>query len=152
MSELEVRIVRLEAMRVASVYAYSATPEHDAWGKLEAWAGPKGLLDDPEGHPTFGFDNPDPSPDSPRYGYEFWIKVGPEIEPQGDVRIQGFYGGLYAVTRCKLANIGETWGQLHKWVEDRVYKSAYHRALEKAQNPGASDDELILDLYYPIAE
>lgn len=152
MSELQVRIVRLEPMRVASVYAHSATPEHDAWQKLEAWAGPKGLLDDPEAHPIFGFNNPGPSPGSPRHGYEFWIKVGPGIEPEGDVRIQLFYGGPYAVTGCKLANIVETWRQLHEWVEDSEYKRAHHRDLEKHIGAGNKPDELILDLYYPTAE
>jgi hypothetical protein len=42
MSELEIRIVELEPMRVASVYGFGESPELQAWEKLIAWAGPKG--------------------------------------------------------------------------------------------------------------
>ena len=46
MSELDVRIVKLEPMRVASLWGYGPEPETIAWEKLRAWADPKGLLDD----------------------------------------------------------------------------------------------------------
>jgi Methyltransferase domain len=39
---------------------------------------PRGLLKDPEQHPVFGFNNPNPSPDRKQYGYEFWMRVGYE--------------------------------------------------------------------------
>ena len=44
MSDLDVRIVKLEPMRVASVRAVSESPEVDAWSKLRSWAEPKGFL------------------------------------------------------------------------------------------------------------
>ena len=65
------------------------------------WAQPKGFLDDLATHPIFGFNNPYPIPQNPRYGYEFWMKVGVEVGPEGEIRIGGFLGGLYAVTRCE---------------------------------------------------
>ena len=46
MTEPDVRIVKLEPMRVASVRAISETPERDAWEKVRAWAEPKGMLKD----------------------------------------------------------------------------------------------------------
>ena len=154
MSELEVRIVELEPMRVASVHAYSASPEHDAWNKLIAWAKPQGLLDDPETHRIFGFDNPSPSPGSPNYGYEFWIAVGPEVEPEGEVKIKDFSGGLYAVARCKgVENIGPTWKRLVVWGEESKYRHARHQWLEEhIGSADAPQDEegLVLDLYMPI--
>ena len=58
MTESDVRIVKLEPMRVASVRAISETPERDAWEKVRTWAEPKGLLADIEKHPIFGFNNP----------------------------------------------------------------------------------------------
>ena len=70
MSQLDVRIVKLEPMTVASAYGFGKEPEGIASRKLVAWAKPKGLFDDPAQHPTFGFNNPDPSPGSPNYGYE----------------------------------------------------------------------------------
>jgi DNA gyrase inhibitor GyrI len=156
MSGLEVRIVRLAPLRVASVHAFSASPEHDAWEKLMAWAKPKGLLEDLETHRIFGFNNPNPSPGSPNYGYEFWIVVGPEVAPDGEAKIKEFAGGLYAVTRCKgVENIGETWKQLATWCEESKYRMASHQWLEEHLGPVGTpqaEAELVLDLYCPIAE
>ncbi len=157
MNELEVRIVRLEPMRVASVWGFGESPEGQAWQKLEAWAKPKGLLDDPEQHRIFGFNNPNPSAGSPNYGYELWIEVGPDVVPEGDTRILGFNGGLYAVTRCEVPKgqyhvIGETWKELVTWREDSQYKCGTHQWLEKSVPTDAPGIEFILDLYLPIAE
>lgn len=58
MSSLDVRIVKLEPMRVASVWAFGESPETEAHEKLRAWAGPKGLLADPKKYRIFGFNTP----------------------------------------------------------------------------------------------
>ena len=163
MKELEVKTVRLEPMRVASARAISKTPEHDAWEKMRAWAEPKGLLEDIEKHPVFGFNNPNPSPDSKEYGYEFWIRVEPDIKPEGEIDVKEFKGGLYAVTTCKLKEeleseffqkegYLESWKKIVDWVKSSKYDFAKHQCLEKAHEPGASDEELVLDLYCPIVE
>jgi DNA gyrase inhibitor GyrI len=164
MSQPDVQIVKLEPMRVASIWSFGSSPEGEAWEKLEAWAGPRGLFDDPEKHPIFGFGEPSPSAGSPNYGYELWIAVGPDTEPEGDVRILDFGGGLYAVTRCEVPNgqyevIGATWKKLVAWREDSKYRHAAHQWLEKSvliqqwdvpiDLPGI---EFVLDLHLPIAE
>lgn len=156
MSELEVRIVRLAPMRVASAYGFGESPEEEAWDKLLAWAREKGLLDDLQAVRFFGFNNPNPSPGSPNYGYEQWITVGAEMEAEGEIQIKDIEGGLYAVTRCTLNGIGKAWNELARWREDSSYKSACHQWLEEGLTPpvGAPQDwdEVILDLYLPIAE
>jgi len=163
MKELKVSIVRLEPMRVASARIISETPERDAWEKMRTWAEPKGLLEDIEKHPVFGFNNPNPSPDRKEYGYEFWIRVEPDIEPEGEIEIKEFEGGLYAVTTCKLkeeleseffqkAGYLESWKKIVDWVKSSEYKFGKHQALEKAHDPGASEEELVLDLYCPVEE
>ncbi len=157
MSELDVRIVELEPLRVASVWGFGASPEDEAWKMLNAWAEPKGLLDEPEKHRIFGFNNPNPSSSSPNYGYELWIEVGPDMEPEDDVRILDFDGGLYAVTRCEVPKgkyevIGEIWKKLVTWREDSQYTCGTHQWLEKTVPMGeAKGLEFILDLYLPIA-
>ena len=83
MGELDVRIVKLEPMRVASAYGFGTSPEEEAWGKLLAWARAKDLLN--EDVRFFGFNNPNPSPGSPNYGYEQWMTVGQDVEPEGRV-------------------------------------------------------------------
>ncbi len=154
MRELQVRIVELEPMRVACAHAYSASPELDAWDKLIGWAKPKGLLDDPDTHRIFGFNNPDPSPGSTNYGYEFWIVVGPEVAPEGEIKIKDFSGGLYAVTRCTgVENIGPTWKQLVMWAKESNHAHAHHQWLEEHIGPAdvpIDEEKFVLDLYMPI--
>ncbi|OGO06708.1 MAG: hypothetical protein A2Y73_02815 [Chloroflexi bacterium RBG_13_56_8] len=157
MSEIEVRIVKVDPMRVASVWGFGESPELIAYGKLLAWAKPKGLLDDCEKHRVFGFNNPNPSPGSPNYGYEYWITVGPDMEPEGDVRILDFRGGLYAVARCEIqgdpAIIGETWKLLDAWVAESAYRMSNHQWLEEHLNTeNILEGTWTMDLYYPITQ
>ena len=163
MKEFEVKIERLKPMRVASARAISETPESDAWEKMRAWAEPKGLLEDLKKHPVYGFNNPNPSPGRKEYGYEFWIRVEPDVEPEGEIKIEEFEGGLYAVTTCKLKDeleseffqkegYLESWKKLVDWVDSSKYQQGKHQCLEKAHDPNASAEELILDLYCPIEE
>jgi len=152
MQENEIKIVKLSSMRVASVRAISSSPENDAWAKIEPWAIEKGLLDDLKKHPLFGFNNPNPEPGKKEYGYEFWIKVDDKIDSDDIIKVKEFIGGLYAVRSCKLNSIGNSWLLLKKWVENSKYQIGEHQWLEKAVNPGTAEDELILDLYFPIKE
>jgi DNA gyrase inhibitor GyrI len=158
MSDLKVRIVRLEPMRVASVRAVSETPERDAWEKLRLWASSNRLLDNPEKHPVFGFNNPNPSPDRKEYGYELWIRVDPCIASEGGIEMKEFIGGLYAVTKCKLqgdpsGNVVEVWRKLWDWVQaSDKYRWRRTHELEQSRNPGAAEDDIVLDLYLPIEE
>ncbi len=48
MNELDVRIVTLESIHVASFLGFGENPEELAWGKLTPWAKEKGLLEDSE--------------------------------------------------------------------------------------------------------
>ncbi len=156
MSEFQVRIVRLEPTRVASVHGFGTSPEDQAWEKLAAWAKPKGF--DLKGHRIFGFNNPNPTPASPNYGYEFWMTVGPEVQPEGEVEIKDFPGGLYAVTRCEVKNApGDTipacWSQFVLWRENSPYQMGTHQWLEEHIGQDTSlDSNWDLDLYMPIAE
>ncbi|UCH10486.1 MAG: GyrI-like domain-containing protein [Fidelibacterota bacterium] len=157
MSDLDVRIVRLEPMRVASVRAMGMNPENDAWEQLRAWAEPKGLFGDFEKYPVYGFNNPSPTKDKPEYGYEFWLQVGPEVQSEGEVEVKEVPGGLYAVTSCKIfgdpqGSILDVWKRLLAWVEDSEYSWRHVHELEKPHDPLAPEEELVLDLYLPIEE
>ena len=152
----EIRIVTLPPMRMASVHGFGEEPELLAWEKLEAWAGPKGYLDDREAHPIFGFNNPNPSPGSPNYGYEYWMQVEDE-EPADDVRITDVDGGLYAVMRCPVrenpdTEIPQAWQRLVVWREGSAYRRGTHQWLEAHLAVEAPGEHFTLDLYLPIAE
>jgi len=154
MSELLVEIVTLPPMRVAAALGFSESPEGDAHTALAKWAKAQGLLG--KVYRTFGFNNPDPSPGSPKYGYELWITVGPEVEASGEIEIKNFSGGLYAVTRCQgIETIGAVWKNLVAWREASTYKCGHHQWLEEGIFPLGADlppDKYVLDLYLPIAK
>jgi DNA gyrase inhibitor GyrI len=152
MAELEVRIVELEPMRVASALGFGPSPEEIAWEKILAFAQERNLLARP--HRFFGFNNPSPSPGSPNYGYEQWITVGPEVTAAAGVEIKDFAGGRYAVTRCAgVGVITETWQRLVLWQEDSPYRQAHHQWLEECLTPpGTAMEGMIFDLYLPVGE
>ena len=136
MSNAEVRIVKLEKMRVASVLGFGSSPELEAWDKLLNWAGEKGLLGDLGKVRFFGFNNPDPSNGSPNYGYEQWMTVPSEIEGDKGVKVKEFPGGLYAVASCVGAgNIFPAWQKLVVWCEESIYEFGEGQALEELLNP-----------------
>ncbi|HNT24528.1 MAG TPA: GyrI-like domain-containing protein [Anaerolineales bacterium] len=135
-TSFEVKIVQLQPMYVACFPAYGPEPEDEAWQKLEAWARPLGLLDDPEKHRIFGFDTAGQVPGSDSRGYEFWIEVGPGFEAAGDAKIKLFSGGKYVVYRIpKVGNPWETipssWKALVLWQEDSPYKMGKAQCLEQ---------------------
>lgn len=153
MNTTDVRIVALAPMRVASVLGFGSSPELAGWQKLKDWAEPRGLLAGPNRPRIFGFNNPSPTPASPNYGYEFWIEVGPDVESDDQVQVRQFGGGLYAVTRCQgVEAIGETWKRLVAWLAASPYRQAHHQWLEEHISVDVAPDELILDLYAPIAQ
>jgi len=154
MNPLQVRIVEMEAMRVACAHGFGPSPEAEAWAKILAFARSRGL--DPEKARFFGFNNPDPSPGSPNYGYDQWMTVGPEVEAEGEIVIKEVPSRRYAVARCEgLENIGRVWKQLVLWFEDSPYKkpSCWRECLEELlTSPDVPYEEYVFDLYLPVTE
>ena len=152
MPEIEVRIVTLEAMRVASTSGFGEQPELQAWNTLLTWAKDCGI--NLKERRFFGFNNPNPTPGSPNYGYEQWITVGPEEKSAEGIEIKEFPGGLYAITRCEgLQHISDIWMQLAVWREDSHYQEAHHQWFEECFTPEAERlEDYVFDLYAPIAE
>ena len=152
MSEMDVRIVELPPMRMATAWAFSDSPETAAWELMHSWAEPLGYLDQNEPPRIFGFNNPDPSPGSPNYGYEFWMTIEEDIPVAGDIRLHSFGGGLYAVTRCVgIPAIPQTWKQLVVWLQKSKYRKAHHQWLEEHISFMKTPlDQYILDLFLPI--
>jgi DNA gyrase inhibitor GyrI len=145
-----IEIVRIEPLRVASIWAFGPNPEELAWQKLAAFARTHGLLT--AGTRIFGFNHPDPSPGSPNYGYEFWITVGPEVTPAEEFRIFETPGGLYAVLHADVAGdfnatIPAAWQRLDSWVAASSYRHGAHQWLEEHTTAGTP-----FAFYYPLAE
>jgi len=157
MSNLDVRIVKLPPMRVACVNGFGEGPEGMAFDKMKAWAEAHNLLGKP--YRLFGYNNPDPSPGSPNYGYDVWITVDESVQADGEARIIEFPGGLYAVARVEVTlpgeQIGATWQKLVKWREASKYRHGKHQWLEEHIGPldeMGGDQPFTLDLHLPITE
>ncbi len=157
MNTLDVRLVTLAPMRVASFYGFGPSPEFVAWEKLMAWSRSEGLLDGPAQPRIFGFNNPNPSAGSPNYGYEFWIEVDPQLAVENgnkvEVKVLEFAGGRYAVTRCQgVEAIPATWQALVHWLADSSHQPGSHQWLEEHRGPvDAPPEGWAFDLYAPIA-
>src|SRR5512135_1151383 len=119
MEELDVRIISLPPMRVACVNGFGESPENQAFEKMKTWAKAHNLLGKP--YRLFGYNNPDPTPGSPNYGYDVWITLDESVQADTEARIIEFPGGLYAVTRLVVKNpesdIPGTWQKLVQWME-----------------------------------
>ena len=125
MSVMDVHIKKLAYMQVASVYGFGEQPELVAWEKMNAYAKPKGFFDDPEAHRIFGFNNPDPSPGSPNYGYENWVTVTDDLQfdfEDDNVKEKHFSGGLYAALVSPGIPNPQKWGNVVAWINTSDYQ------------------------------
>lgn len=156
MSLREVRIVDLPPMRVASAHGFGTNPEDEAARQIAGFAAAIGVDLKSRTIRTFGFNNPNPSPGSPNYGYEIWLPVGPDVRATGSIKVKDVPGGKYAVTRFTgLSNIGRVWKELVAWFEDSPYTAPpnWCQCLESPLTWGEPDPEKwVFDLYLPIAE
>jgi DNA gyrase inhibitor GyrI len=158
MDTKDVRVVNLPAMKGIRFNGFGKNPENQAWTKLETWAKGNGLWDN--SHRFFGYNNPDPSPGSPNYGYDALVTVDDTIKTERDAQLIDMPGGFFAVATVQAGPQGEgifeAWQELNRWVENSKYRSdcCHRQWLEESMtliNP-LSDGSFILDLYLPIAE
>ena len=68
MSEMDVKIKPLPAIKVASILGFGSGPELEAWEKMFQFLKGRGFWEQMEGLEFYGFNNPDPMPGSPNYG------------------------------------------------------------------------------------
>jgi DNA gyrase inhibitor GyrI len=150
MTDIEVRIAELPPMRVACAHGFGREPEREAQEKIGAFIAAQGLTD----FQQFGFNNPNPAPGSPNYGYDIWITVDEDVQGTEEIEIKTFAGGLYGVARCEgLQHIGARWQALAHWRDESRYHTAHHQWLENLLvGPDVAEENFVFDLYIPIAE
>jgi hypothetical protein len=155
-----VRIVRLPAMKVAAYCAVSATPEIDCAKVFDPLV-LGNALHKKSGFRSFGFNNPDPSEDSPTYGYETWVTIPEDFNVPAPFIKKHFDGGLYASISATLNEIAERWTQLYEWCEnnDKYDVDSSIQWLEELSmdyeefiSEQTSDGEKQLDLLMPIKQ
>lgn len=154
MENLEVRIVTLPPFRAIAFHGFGSTPEAIAFKKADDWVKETHLRDDGKPHRFFGFNNPDPSPGSPNYGYDVWVTVDESIQPGAEGKVVNFSGGVYVVTHCKgIEAIAPTWKHFNQWFEKSPHRfNPATQWFEESFNPepGTPMEEVELDLYLPI--
>ena len=153
-----VRIMELPPMTVASYCAVSETPEVDSASVFD-----KFVLDNNlhkrGGYRAFGFNNPEPTEDSPIYGYELWVTIPEDFEPPAPFVKKQFGGGLYASISAQLNEIGERWGMLYEWsTQNEKYEGDFSLQWFEEQvmdyatfsSDDVPDSDKQLDLLLPI--
>jgi AraC family transcriptional regulator len=157
MSPEEIHIVTLPPMRVVCINGFGEGPEVQAFDLMRTWAKEHDLLG--TAYRLFGYNNPDPTPGSPNYGYDVWMTVAQSVAADGEAKIIEFPGGMYAVLRVEIQGalevIGAGWQRLVRWRESSKYRHGSHQWLEEHIGPldemGAEAD-FTLDLHLPIRE
>ena len=121
MKESDIKLVKLEPMRVAWYRYVGRQPERHAIQTLIDWAARKGLLEKDSPPRFYGFNNPEPQFRDPVYGYEFWMVVADDVEGDDVIQIKGAPGGLYVVAK----GLEEGWEWARKrfgfWAEENGY-------------------------------
>lgn len=159
-----IRIVQLPPFRAASFHVKdSETPEHDAWTRLEAWAGKRGILDNPTIHQIFGRNNPSPMQQQRLRGYEFLVTVPKDYALGPGVAEVQFPGGLYAVVRSKgIPAMVLNYEAAFCWIQNSTeYAPDYPEGYDFDHMPGlelennldpthADENAILIDAYIPI--
>jgi DNA gyrase inhibitor GyrI len=130
-----VQFIKLPDLHVASALGYGHQPETQAWQKLTAWMRAHRMMEDLSNLRFFGFNNPNPSAGSPNYGYEQWVTISIDIEPEEGIKVLDVPCGFYATLECPLTTIGETWGELVNWQAGSKYRIAPGQCLEECLTP-----------------
>ena len=154
---MEVRIEKMEPIRVAFVRHIGPYEEcGPAWEKLCSWAGPKGLLGPNTLVLGISHDDPEITPPD-KIRYDACIRVGEEIEPEGEIGIQVIEGGDYAVTTHEgpYTRLIETYSQLYgSWAptSGRVVKQAPCFEIYRNDPHHTPPEELTTDVYIPLED
>lgn len=120
-----VRIVLLPACTVASYHFKGENPEETVGAQMDKFVRESRLYELKPDARLFGFNHPNPSANSPQYGYEDWVTIPEDMEVPAPLVKKHFAGGLYAAHTIKFGDFHE-WNLLHKWVIDNEkYTSNY---------------------------
>lgn len=154
MIDLDVEIVDLNSMHVVAAMGYGAEPEYEAWDAILEFARDQQIDPWDQTHRFFGFNNPDPIPDRPAYGYEQWMTVDDEVDALPPLETKEVPGGRYAMTHIQgLNTIGEAWQGLVRWCSEHGLEVAGDRepCLEEVLTPiDQPTDKWELNLYLAV--
>jgi AraC family transcriptional regulator len=152
---MDVRVETFPARRVAFMRHVGPYREVGAtWGKLMAWAGPRGLVGPGTLALGVAHDDPDVTP-SDKLRYDVCLTVGDSFLPEGEVGVQQVGGGEYAITthRGPYETVAQTIARLcGEWLpaSGREPRSAPVLGILRNFPPDARPEDLLTDIYLPL--
>ncbi|MHC4093338.1 MAG: AraC family transcriptional regulator [Planctomycetota bacterium] len=152
---MDVRIETREPIRVAFMRHVGPYDQVGAtWGKLCAWAGPRGLLGPQTAMLGLCHDDPEVTPPD-KIRYDACLPVGGDFEGQGEVGVQEIAGGDYAVTthRGPYEKLGETYARLcGQWLpgSGRELRSAPGFEIYRNSPQNTAPQDLLTEVYLPL--
>ena len=152
---MDIRVEKIKPMRVAFIRHVGPYTEVGAtWGKLMAWAGPRGLLGPQMKMLGLVHDDPDVTPPE-RIRYDACLAVDDDFQATGEVGVQEIPGGDYAVTTHKgpYDKLGETYARLcGEWLPHtgRELRSAAGFEIYRNSPQNTAPDDLLTDIYMPL--
>ncbi len=127
----------------------------EAWGKLMAWAGPKGLLGPRMRFFGLCYSDPEVTPPD-KVQYQACLEVGPHVKPEGDVGVQDFSGGEFAAVTHKgpYRTLGEAYALIcGQWLPTSGRALGPPPSVERYLNDPRSTPEkqLLTEVYMRLA-
>jgi AraC family transcriptional regulator len=152
---MEARVERIQPFSVA--FARHVGPYGEvgvAWGKLCAWAGPRGLLRPDTAFIGLCHDDPEVTPPD-KVRYDACIRLDQEVQPEGEIGIQTVVGGEYAVTthHGPYDRLGQTYAKLcGQWLPEHGYEPRSAPSFEiYRNNPDMTPaEDLLTDVHVPV--
>jgi AraC family transcriptional regulator len=152
---MDVRIETVPRRRVAFMRHVGPYRQVGAtWGKLMAWAGPRGLVGPWTTAIGVAHDDPEVTPPD-KVRYDACITVDDSFAPEGDVGVQEVGGGEYAITthRGPYERVGQTIaGLCGEWLpaSGREPRSAPCLSVHRNFPPQTRPEDLLTDIYLPL--
>lgn len=141
--DLNVRIVLLPPMTVASYHCIGKDPEEEVFGVMTDWAKKSRLYEIKPDARMFGFNHPNPGVlEDGTHGYEVWVTIPEDMElPKPLVRKRYDGGRLYAVLTIPFPEF-QLWGDLINWVNNSGKYETDYTEEELAGEIGGFEEEL----------
>lgn len=160
-SDDQIRLIWLPRLRVASARFFGPDPEREASFRLREWMRERGVPLETSRY--YGFNNPDPTPASPNYGYEQLVVLDDEYKnavASSQVAIKEMPIGLYAVYRHfgSAERLPASWCALIAWVQTSKYRLSASQYLEEIVSVAEytkdepNPENMVFDLHIAISE
>jgi AraC family transcriptional regulator len=152
---LRVEVKELPALRIVFLRHVGPYGEVGAtWGRLCAWAGPRGLLGPRTRMLGISYDDPDVTPPD-KLRYEAAITTDRPVEPEGEIGVRELPGGKHALVTHKgpYQDLSKTYQRLcGDWLPKSGYEPRNTPAIEDYLNPPdtTKPEDLLTLIHLPL--